>query len=240
MIWKSRKSRILDTVDGSHISPVIFTRSMPAQLEDAIPTRITTHEDEWTQNPHMREANALPTIADDWNDSSLGWADLFRGDEAQWSEVYTSGKNEIARTVAGSSKQPTALEPVDYPEVEGTVLPVGTGRSRLLTASNHRPSILTKEDVEELMGHGLSPRNDVLGIGRHAIWGSETGANRRVPSEAVSSSEGYQPDAADIAVDKSGEESSLQRRKRINQLVEALTTPPSPTVPLSPRRPGFF
>lgn len=240
MIWKSRKSRILDTADGSHASPIIFTRSMAAQLEDAIPTRITSHEDEWTRNTHMREANVLPTIGDDWNDSSLGWADLFRGDEAQWSEVYTSGKNERARTIAGSSKQPAALELVDYPEVDGTVLPVGTGRSRLLTAPNHRPSVLTKEDIAELMGRDPSPRNDMLGIAQHAIWGSETGTNRRVPSEAVSSSEGYHPVVADTTTDKTGEDSSLQRRKRINQLVEALTTPPSPTVPLSPRRPGFF
>lgn len=231
-------------VDGSHASPIILTRTLPSQPEGAAAARIMSHEDEWTRNPDTRDFNVLPTIGQDWNDSSFGWQDLFRGDEAQWAEVYSSGKAERSHAIAGSSKQAAAFEPdrLDDPEADGSVIPVGTGRSRLLTTSNRRPSILTKEDLAELMGHGSSLGHDLVGVNRHALWGSDVGgASERVPSRAVSSSEGYHPAVVgDSNSGKAEEDSSLQRKKRLDQLVEALTTPPSPTVPLSPRRPGFF
>jgi hypothetical protein len=166
-----------------------------------------------------------------WHDRQAGWATLTRQSDAVNTEVYDSGYDEYTPTVAGPSRRAklTPQEEYEMEEFDGSVMAVGTGRSRLLTNSDARPSILKAGDVVSL--RPVMPVSEALdsfaGFGRNRIDHpfANTDSSHAVVDIRRQSVES-------VHVTTEGEE-AVERRKRMDQLLDALTTPPSQPITLS-------
>lgn len=235
---RSRKSRIWEStidINGTASSPITFVRSIPSYQRDEGTTQIVYHENEWTQDPQRKGSITIDYY---WDELSTRWTDMTREDP-HWSEVYSSGKDERTHALAGSSRRINALKSQkQHPEVDDAVVPIGTGRSRLLMSAERRPSILTKEDLDELMGNREN-KQEHREHSRYALWGTEMLPFEQTASLAVGSGEDYHPAGVETPEPPRGESAS-QRKKRLDQLVIALTTPPKPSLPISPRKLGFI
>lgn len=183
----------------------------------------------WTQSQGTESGKSV-YVDQGWRDRQPGWATLTRQSDAVNTEVYDSGYDEYTPTVAGPSRRTKLTPPEEYEmeEFDGSVMAVGTGKSRLLTTSDARPSILKTDDVLSL--RPIMPASEALdsfaGFGRNRadhLFGTPNS------SHVVLDIRRQSVDSIPVVV----EDETTERRKRMDQLIDALTTPPPQTITLS-------
>jgi hypothetical protein len=246
---RSRRSGIRDSAvefTSNPGSPVRFSqplaeKSPPQSIHRTIPRSF--------EGTHPYALSQKSTVGE--SDTSLTGDRVWRGPDladSHWGEIYSSARGERVRAVAGPSRRVLGIDPfldMDDSDMGGAVMSVGTGRSRLLTSTEARPSILSKDDVAAL---GYPPASTTQSVGarrRHevdpVIMPSVPPTTFVIPVEF--SEDRYQLGIAAQQVGQVVNEDAESRRRRMTQLVEALTAAPtSPVSPIfrSPRRPGFI
>jgi hypothetical protein len=227
-------------------SPVPFSqplteKSLPQSIHRIIPRSFEgTHPYALSQKSIKGESDASLTVDNVWRGPDVA--------DGHWGEIYSSARGERVRTVAGPSRRVLAIEPfldMHDSDIGGAVMSVGTGRSRLLTNTETRASILSKEDVAALGYPPTSITRNGGALGRREV---DPVIMPSVPPTTLAtpvkfSDDRYRLGVAAQQVGQVVNEDAESRRRRMTQLVEALTAPPtSPVSPIfrSPKRPGFI
>lgn len=225
-------------------SPVLFSQPLTERshsIHRTVPHSFEgTHPYTLSQKSMLGASNISLPIEKGWHDPDpMG---------SHWGEIYNSARGERIRAVAGPSRRVLAIEPflnLDDSDVDGAVMSVGTGRSRLLTDADTRPSILSRDNVTAL---GYPPANIIHRGGTPGWTEVDPVIVHGVPPTtlvipAVLSEDRHRLGVAAQRVGQVVHEDAESRRRRMTQLVEALTAPPtSPVSPTtrSPKRPGFI
>lgn len=227
---RSRRSGLPESIiefNSNPGTPVTFSRPpLEPPQRSPVATRFTssqaTHPYAWTQTSTMGDSNASLAAEKSWNEQEPAID--------QWGEIYSS-RGERIRAVAGPSRRVAAVASgmvLDDSDSDGAVMSVGTGNSRLLTRSDTRPSILSRDDILALKAGPSSSdaprRSDADPVITHDT-------SRAVSGTTVDfSGDRHLLGLAAQRVGSVLDRDSESRKRRMNQLLEALTTPQTDSI----------
>lgn len=171
----------------------------------------------------MGDSNASLAAEKGWNEQEPV--------ATHWAETYSSGKGERIRAVAGPSRRVIAIESslvLEDSDTDGAVMSIGTGKSRLLTSSDTRPSILSRDDILTFkmepspavtLSRSGTRRSDVDPLAIPSISRANSGNSAGFAGGRQLL--GIAAQQVGDALDRDAE----SKKRRITQLVEALTVP---------------